>query len=111
MAPLNFFLNSFETGDASALFSPWSFVHLASGIFAGGVAAFYTKHDAIAIGTLSAVWLVLVVVWELFEYVGNKYNSTGWAFTEEHPVNKLTDISIGLLGFALLLLVSRVDVV
>ena len=111
MAPLNFFLNSFDTGDASALFSPWSFVHFACGVFAGGVAAFYVKNDAFSIGTLSTVWLILVLLWEIFEYGGNKYNAAGWAFTDEHPANKLTDISIGLVGFTLYLHLSRVDIV
>lgn len=110
MAPLKFYTNSFDHGDADSLFGTWSFVHFGSGVLAGAVAAFYIKHSTASIGTLSTIWLLAVMLWEVFEQIGYNGNATGWAFTYEHPVNKLTDIAVGLIAFALLLFVAKVDV-
>lgn len=110
MAPLNFYTNSFSVGDEDSLFGPWSFVHLGSGVIAGSVAAFYLKENAASIGSLCAVWLALVLLWEVFELVGIHGNADGWAFSYEHPMNRLTDIALGLLAFALVLFVAKVDV-
>tara|TARA_Y100000389_G_C17387772_1_gene478072 strand:+ start:454 stop:789 length:336 start_codon:yes stop_codon:yes gene_type:complete len=111
MGPIKFYTNSFSNGDEESLFGPWSFIHLGSGIIAGGVAAFYLKENPSSIDTLAAIWLGLVLLWEVFELVGVHSNADGWAFSYEHPLNRLTDISLGLLGFALLLFVSKVDIV
>jgi len=111
MSPINFYTNSFSNGDADSLFGPWSFIHLGAGIIAGGVAAFSLKENVVSIDTLAAVWLGLVLLWEVFELVGVHSSTDGWAFSYEHPINRLTDIALGLLGFALLLCVSKIDIV
>ena len=111
MTTIKFYTNSFEHGDSDSLFGPWSFIHFFAGIIAGSVAAFYLKENAASIDTLSVVWLAFVLVWEVFELLGVHYNADGWPFYYEHPINRLTDIAVGLLGFTFLLLVAKADVV
>ena len=111
MAPVDFYRHSFDDGDENALFGTWSWIHLLSGVTAGVVAYFILKNDPKLIDTLSLTWLFLVVAWEVFEYIGHRRssNNTWWAFTYEHPLNKLTDVIVGLFGFVLTLYVSKVD--
>ena len=116
MAPIKFYTNSFEVGDEYSMFGPWSFVHLASGIIAGAVAATYLRDNAATIESLSALWLALVIVWEGFELAmvaqqGGQSGVYGALLSYEHPINRLCDIAVGLLGFSFLILVGRVDVV
>ena len=110
MPPLKFYTNSFESGDEHSLFGPWSFVHVISGLIAGGVAVFYVKYNASNIDALCFIWTALVLLWEAFELVGINANAPGWAFTDEHPINRLTDIAVGLLAFAFLIWVAKLDV-
>ena len=111
MAPIKIWSNDFENGDAASLFAPWSFVHMGSGILAGGISAFYVKYASSDIDTLVALWLFAVLAWEVFEHVGYTNNADGIFFTFEHSLNKLTDIALGLLGFTFMLWATRVDVV
>lgn len=110
MAPLTFFKASFSEGDAAALFSYWSFVHLASGIVAGTIAYIYLRNEAASITTLCLLALLLFQVWEVIEHSGYMLELDGWAFYYEHPVNKLTDIIVDLIGFVFVIWVSGVDV-
>ena len=97
-------------GDAVALLSSWSLVHLASGVVAGGLTCWYIKNSAVTIATTTLIALLAFQLWEIFEYVGYRNSWDAWPFVYEHPLNRMADIVVDCCGYLLVVWATGVDV-
>lgn len=89
-------LSNYES-DSLALFTSWSFVHLVAGCALGLVIVLWRNMMAHELLLLLA--LVLLVLWEVLEFLSNRYDCCfGEGFGAEHFLNRGADIVVGLSG-------------
>lgn len=103
MAPVkfaNFGALADGTIDQQYCLTSWSLVHLLSGLVLGLVCWQFHKNNVISYSITVSISVAAILLWEPFER---------YAWAEEHLMNQMTDVLVGLIALYVVLLAVNAE--